>query len=169
MDARVEVHGIGLVGAVDDDADRNYTEALIAAGESGINVFDCAINYRNQRSERSIGAALKRLDRDEILVSTKAGFLTPGAVPASLSKADVVGGMHSMAPEFLEDQIERSRANMGVDTIDVFYLHNPETQLEFCTREEFEARARRAFAHLELLADRQKIRWFGNKIKPRHS
>ena len=48
-----------------------------------------------------------------------------------------------MAPDFLADQIERSRANLDVDTIDVFYLHNPETQLGFATRAEFDARIRR--------------------------
>jgi aryl-alcohol dehydrogenase-like predicted oxidoreductase len=72
--------GIGTyMGGVDDAADRAYTDALLAAGESGINFFDAAINYRNQRSERCIGAALKRLQRDETVICTKAGFLTPGA------------------------------------------------------------------------------------------
>ena len=63
--------------------------------------------------------------------------------------------MHSMDPDFLADQIDRSRANLGVDTIDVFYLHNPETQLGFLTRDEFDARLRRAFARLEQLVAEQ--------------
>jgi aryl-alcohol dehydrogenase-like predicted oxidoreductase len=69
--------------------------------------------------------------------------------------------MHSMSPEFLAHQIDVSLANMGVDTIDIFYLHNPETQLGFRTREQFDARVRRAFAMLERLVDRGKIRWYG--------
>jgi aryl-alcohol dehydrogenase-like predicted oxidoreductase len=154
--------GIGTyLGGADEATDRAYMDALIAAGEGGINFFDCAINYRHQRSERSIGAALRHLEREQIVVCTKAGFLTPGAVPDSLPPADVVGRMHSMAPDFLEDQIARSRANMGVDTIDVFYLHNPETQLGFRTREQFEAGIRRAFARLEALVDRGWIGWYG--------
>ena len=70
------------------------------------------------------------LAREEIVVCTKAGFLTPGAMPASgcasrtCSRACTPWRRH-----FLADQIDRSRANLGVDTIDVFYLHNPETQL----------------------------------------
>ncbi len=136
-------------------------EALLVAGERGINFFDTAINYRHQQSERDIGSALQNLQRDEIVVCTKAGFLTPGAVPDFLTPDDVVGGMHSMSPRFLEDQIDRSRANLGVDTIDVFYLHNPETQLGFRTPDEFEGRIRRAFAHLERMADQQKIRRYG--------
>jgi len=67
-----------------------YTDALIAAGGNGINLFDAAIHYRNQRSERCIGATLKQLDRGEI-VCTKAPFFTPGAVPAFLQEEDVVG------------------------------------------------------------------------------
>ncbi|HTX34846.1 MAG TPA: aldo/keto reductase [Bryobacteraceae bacterium] len=154
--------GIGTyLGGADEATDRAYTEALIAAGESGINFFDCAINYRHQRSERSIGAALPHLDRRQIVVCTKAGFLTPGAVPDCLTPGDVVGRMHSMAPDFLEDQIARSRANLGVDAIDVFYLHNPETQLRFRTREQFEAAIRGAFTRLEELVARGWIRWYG--------
>jgi aryl-alcohol dehydrogenase-like predicted oxidoreductase len=162
FDLQVSTLGIGTyLGEIDEASDRAYTEALLRAGEGGINFFDTAINYRNQLSERAIGAALQRLQRDEVVVATKAGFLTPGAVPDFLAPDDVVGRMHSMAPRFLADQIERSRANLGVETIDIFYLHNPETQLRYCSRADFEDRARRAFAELERLADRQKIRRYG--------
>ena len=162
FDLQVSSLGIGTyLGGTDDASDRAYTEALIAAGEGGINFFDAAINYRNQRSERAIGAALQRLERGEVVVSTKAGFLTPGAVPDFLKPGDVAGGMHSMEPRFLADQIERSRANLGVDTIDIFYLHNPETQLGYSSRADFEERVRRAFAQLERLADEGKLRWYG--------
>jgi aryl-alcohol dehydrogenase-like predicted oxidoreductase len=64
-------------------------------------------------------------------------------------------------PDFLADQTDRSRANLGVDTIDVFYLHNPETQLGFLSREEFDAALRRAFGRLEQLVAEHKIRWYG--------
>jgi aryl-alcohol dehydrogenase-like predicted oxidoreductase len=154
--------GIGTyLGKADEATDQAYTDALLVAASNGINFFDTAINYRNQRSERCIGAALAQLVRDEIVVCTKAGFLTPGAVPPSLAASDVVGGMHSMAPDFLEDQIGRSLANMGMDTLDVFYLHNPETQLGFITPGEFEARLLSAFERLERLVDQQKLRWYG--------
>ena len=160
----LEVSSLGIgtyLGNEDDATDQAYTEALIAAGEGGINLIDTAINYRNQRSERSVGAALRRLQRDEIVVCTKAGFLTPGAVPGFLKPAHVVGNMHSMDADFLADQIDRSRANLGVDTIDVFYLHNPETQLGFLSPEEFDAALRRAFGRLEQLVGEHKIRWYG--------
>lgn len=162
MGLEISSLGIGTyLGAADDATDTQYIDALIVAGLNGINLFDSAINYRRQRSERCIGAALEQLQRDEIVVCTKAGFLTPGAVPEFLKPDQMVGGMHSMAPDFLADQIERSRANLGVDTIDVFYLHNPETQLGFLTRDEFDARLGLAFARLEELVEQGKIRWYG--------
>src|SRR5271166_1716126 len=75
--------GLGTyLGEPDDAADRNYIEAAATALISGINVLDTAINYRHQRSERNLGAALRQriesgdAHRDEILVCTKAGYLS---------------------------------------------------------------------------------------------
>lgn len=166
----LEVSSLGLgtyLGDADDRTDASYRDAAIAAICGGINFLDTAINYRHQRSERSIGAALSELfrsgqaRRDEVVVATKAGFLTPGAVPTFLKDADVVGNMHSIEADFLADQIERSRANLGLATIDIFYLHNPETQLGFLSREEFDNRIRLAFVKLEQLVADGKIRHYG--------
>ncbi|MDX2150826.1 MAG: aldo/keto reductase [Bryobacteraceae bacterium] len=161
--------GLGTyLGDLNDETDRAYAEAVLGAVRGGINVIDTAINYRHQRSERSIGLALAELQeleeiqRAEFLVCTKAGFLVPEAIPAHvLQDNDVVGGMHSMAPAFLADQIGRSLENLGLDTIDVFYLHNPETQLGFVTREEFLARVRLAFELLEQMVAEGKIAGYG--------
>ena len=75
--------GLGTyLGEPDDAADRAYTEAIAKALGSGVNVLDTAINYRHQRSERNIGEALQqlieagKLQRDEVLVCTKAGYLS---------------------------------------------------------------------------------------------
>ena len=88
--------GIGTyLGAPDAATDESYADAVIAAVEGGINVIDTAINYRYQRSERSIGAALAELARrgfarEEIVVCTKGGYLTPDAasrpLPAPISR-----------------------------------------------------------------------------------
>lgn len=154
--------GLGTyLGDPDEATDRAYTEAAQAALAGGINFLDTAINYRNQRSERCLGEALQEVPREKVVVCTKAGFLTPGAVPAFLAKEDVAGGMHSMAPDFLADQIDRSRRNLGLDTIDVFYLHNPETQLGFVSHAQFEDRVRLAFARLEQLVSERRIRFYG--------
>jgi len=174
--------GIGTyLGEPDDSTDQGYTDAVVAAVEGGINVVDSAINYRLQRSERSVGAALRKLAsngfaRNEIVVCTKAGFLTPdGAMPADpneyfsheflergiIRAEDIAAGCHCMATRYLADQIERSRRNLGIQTIDVFYLHNPETQLSEVSAEEFRRRIREAFTFLELAVASQKISAYG--------
>ena len=166
----LQISSLGLgtyLGNTDEATDHAYHQAIVAAVRGGINFLDTAINYRHQRSEQSIGSALGELfragdtRRDELAVATKAGYLTPDAVPSFLKAGDIVGNMHSMQPDFLADQIDRSRANLGLDTLDIFYLHNPETQLGFVSREEFNERIRRAFAKLEELVAGGRIHAYG--------
>lgn len=141
-----------------------YVDAVKTALGAGINFIDTSLNYRHQASELDIGEALRQagLPREEYVICTKAGYLVPKAVPVDkLSPADIVGRQHSMAPAFLEDQLHRSLANLGLDGIDVFYLHNPETQLKFVDREEFLRRVRAAFETLEAAAAAGKISSYG--------
>lgn len=169
------------LGEPDPATDQAYTDSVVAAVEGGFNLIDTAINYRFQRSERSVGAALKRLvsqgfSRDEVVVCTKAGFLTPdGEMPDDPNEyfareflergvfrpEEIAQGCHCMAPGYLADQIERSRRNLGVECIDVFYLHNPETQLAELSHEEFRKRIRAAFAFLETAVASGKIAAYG--------
>ena len=159
--------GIGTyLGAMSEAADRGYVDSLKTAVRAGLNFIDTSLNYRHQRSERNVGSALAQLfepgdlNRDEVVVCTKAGFLVPGAVP-HLEPSEVVSDSHSMAPHFLDDQLERSRRNLGLETIDVFYLHNPEIQLGHVALEEFYSRIHDAFAFLERAVKEGRIRYYG--------
>jgi aryl-alcohol dehydrogenase-like predicted oxidoreductase len=174
--------GIGTyLGQPTPATDDAYTEAVVAAAQSGVNFIDTAINYRFQRSERSIGAALKQLagkgiSRQELVLCTKGGYLTPsGAMPSDpndyffreyiqpgiFSAKDIAGGCHCMSPRFLENQLGRSLENLGVDCVDVYYLHNPETQLGEVPKPEFIKRVREAFAFLESAVSDKKIQSYG--------
>jgi aryl-alcohol dehydrogenase-like predicted oxidoreductase len=173
--------GLGTyLGPEDNATDRAYEDAVGRALALGLNVLDSAVNYRGQRSERAIGAALRaqvaagRIQRAEVLLATKGGFLPADtAVPGGGSPAqaylragivapgDIVAGCHCMTPRYLADQLERSRANLGVETLDVYYLHNPEMQLQEVKRPEFLARIRAAFEVLEGAVTAGKIRWYG--------
>ena len=67
--------GIGTYLGEPDPCDRQgYAQAIVAAVEGGINVIDSAINYRFQRSERSIGAALREAHGEGILAGTNCCF-----------------------------------------------------------------------------------------------
>lgn len=174
--------GIGTyLGQPDAKTDGGYTAAVIEAVQSGLNVIDTAINYRFQRSERSIAAALtalrtKGIERDELVLCTKAGYLTPDGEmprdpneyffreyiqPGVIGAKDIVGGGHCMAPKFLKDQLGRSLRNMAVDCVDVFYLHNPETQLGEIAKKDFLERVRDAFAFLESAVEAGEVQHYG--------
>ena len=175
--------GLGTyLGEPSDEADLEYTAAIVAALRAGVNVLDTAINYRHQRSERNIGDALRQVTasgefaRDEVLICTKAGYLSFDAnippdprayfqqeyiTPGILDPAEIAGGMHCMAPSYLDNQMDRSRRNLGLSTIDVFYIHNPETQLSDVSHEVFHQRLRSAFTRLEQAVQEGKIRFYG--------
>ena len=175
--------GIGTyLGKWDEATDRRYTEAVARAVELGANLIDTAANYRFQRSERSIGAALRQLTqegayaREEIIICTKGGYLPfDGEPPADVRRyveetfvrpgiarlSDIAAGSHCMTPAYLSNQIEQSLRNMGLETIDVYYIHNPETQLSVVARAEFDARLRAAFAQLEAERAAGRIQFYG--------
>lgn len=174
--------GIGTyLGEPDAATDKAYRESIVTAVRSGLNLIDTAINYRLQRSERSVGAALRHLfadgfAREELVICTKAGFLTPdGEMPADpnayfsrefiekgiFAVEDIAAGCHCLAPRYIEDQLDRSRRNLGIECIDVFYLHNPETQLSEIPRDLFDKRLLAAFEFLESAVAAGKIKSYG--------
>lgn len=183
-DLTVASLGIGTyLGAPDDATDSAYAAAVARALELGCNVIDTAINYRFQRSERAVGRALATtiesgtLARGEIVVATKGGFVPyDGAKPADPGKwvyqqfietglahpnEFAASYQHCLAPAYLDAMIARSRQNLGLETIDIYYLHNPETQRISNTRDTFRARLRDAFAALEDAVERGEIGAYG--------
>lgn len=172
--------GLGTyLGGADEATDEAYVEAVLEALRQGCNVFDTAINYRHQRSERALGEAFERAfgtglaRRDEVFVSTKGGFLPldgdlpedPTAwldetyiAPGLLAPGELAAGCHAMAPAFLADQLGRSRANLGLEAIDLYFLHNPETQYGEHPRQ----RVRRLLGDaLAWLAEARQQGWIG--------
>jgi aryl-alcohol dehydrogenase-like predicted oxidoreductase len=185
--------GVGTyLGQPDEQTDRRYTEAVVRAVELGVNVIDTAANYRFQRSERSIGAALTELQgrgfaREELVICTKGGYLPfDGAPPRDVrqyvednfiktgiaSWGDIAGGSHCMTPRYIENQLEQSLRNMDLDCVDVYYVHNPESQLSAVSSEEFSRRLLAAFEFLEQSVAQGKIRnygvatWNGFRVEP---
>ena len=115
--------------AVTDD---EATAVLEAAWDSGIRYFDTAPHYGLGLSERRLGAFLRTKPRGDYVLSTKVGrLLRPNpegaggldndfAVPADLRREwdFSAGGIRRS----LEESLER----LGLDCVDVLYLHDPE-------------------------------------------
>lgn len=171
LDLALSSIGIGTyLGENDARTDSAYAESIGLALTLGINVIDAAVNYRLQRSERVIGEVLRELigdgtvKREEIVVATKGGYVTfDGDMPPDprawfqehfvrtgiVTPGDLVDGSHCMTPKWLAAMIEQSRANLGLETIDFYYLHNPESQVAAVGRDEFRRRLEAAFTLLE--------------------
>lgn len=157
------------LGEPNEAIDQLYVSAMAAAVRGGLNMLDTAINYRNQRSEGCVAQALAVLQeagipRSAVLLATKGGFLSPDARdprPARVylheeliqtgvvKTGDIVAGCHVMTPAYLRHQIQKSLANMQVDTLDVYHLHNVEMQREHLGEEEFFRVLALAFEALE--------------------
>jgi aryl-alcohol dehydrogenase-like predicted oxidoreductase len=190
--------GIGTyLGDCDAGHDAAYEGAVGRALALGVNLVDTAINYRCQRSERAVGAALASavaegvVARDEVVLCSKAGYIAlDGAPPPTrddyraflereyfapgvMAPDDVVAGGHCLAPGFIAHQIDRSRANLRVTAVDLHYLHNPEQQLEVLEPAAFRSRIRDAFALLEERVARGEVgrygcaTWGGLRAPPR--
>jgi aryl-alcohol dehydrogenase-like predicted oxidoreductase len=174
--------GIGTyLGDADEDSDRRYREAIVRAVELGANVIDTAANYRFQRSERSIGAALddlskKDFTRAELVICTKGGYLpfdggpprdVRGYIEENFIKTgianwgDIAGGAHCMTPRYLANQLDQSLRNLNLSCVDVYYVHNPESQLSSVSPDEFWKRLRAAFEFLEQSVAAGKIGNYG--------
>jgi len=198
---KLEVGALGLgtyLGDCTDADDAAYAAVTRAALHAGVNVFDTAINYRCQRSERTVGRAIVEaiasgeVRRDEVVVCTKGGYVAlDGEPPASreaydaylarelfdpgiVAPADLVRGGHCIAPRFLAHQLARSLDNLGLRTVDLYHVHNPEEQLLAVDRDTFRARMRAAFTLLEERAASGEIAaygcatWNGFRVGPEH-
>jgi len=162
-------------------------EALIKALLSGINLIDTSSTYTDGNSELLIGFVLKELvnskksSRESVVLVTKGGYLQGQNFTLSQERKkenkpfqDLVeyqeGLEHCIHPEFIEDQISRSLERLGVETIDVYLLHNPEYYLKWAknnnidlalARKEYYLRIKKAFEYLEKEVQKGRINHYG--------
>ena len=176
--------GIGTyLGDPDNKTDELVTSAVKQSIESGINVIDTAINYRSQKAERSVGKAISELiqegkiSRDQIFVSTKNGYVTnDGDVPLGLweyvkkeytdkgvvKEGAITSGYHCMPVPYLSDQVDRSLENLGLDCVDLIYLHNAvEGQIKDVSKEKFLENLKSVFELYEQKRKEGKIKFYG--------
>ncbi|HKY73542.1 MAG TPA: aldo/keto reductase, partial [Nitrospira sp.] len=159
-----------------DGTDPEYARALTTALQSGVNLIDTSTNYMDGESERLVGAVLRRVvtdndcARDEVIVVSKIGYVQGHNLkeveareragrpyPEMVKYGD--GIWHCIHPEFLADQLDASLDRLGLATLDVCLLHNPEYMLSESARdgdrsstearERFYARIVQAFAYFE--------------------
>jgi D-threo-aldose 1-dehydrogenase len=120
-----------LFGFIDDEQGKSVVRA---AYEMGVRYFDTAPLYGTGSSERRVGAGLAEYPRDSFVLSTKVGRL--------LVRADGAGGKlahfkdrEPFRPVFdysgdgIRRSVEESLERLGLDRIDILYVHDPQGTL----------------------------------------
>ncbi|WP_031482480.1 aldo/keto reductase [Streptomyces bicolor] len=120
-------------------------EAVDAAWRCGIRYYDTAPHYGLGLSERRLGAALREHPREEYTVSTKVGRrLEPSTGGGDdMANGFAVPATHRRVWDFTEDGIRRtldaSLERLGLDRVDIVYLHDPDDHAEHAFREGYPA------------------------------
>ncbi len=166
-----------------------HVETLEAAIEAGCNLIDTSSNYTDGGSETLIGNVLRdvisagEVKREEIIVVSKVGYMQGQNLDQAQQReaaghpwGEVVkyqdGCWHCIHPDFLADQWTRSADRLGLETIDVYLLHNPEYFLSDAKNrapqssrdaigDTFYDRVYRAFVQMERFVVDGKIRYYG--------
>ena len=179
----------GYRTGVDQEGHRT---ALLKAIREGCNLIDTSTNYADGDSERLVGSVLKELlaqkemTRDNVIVVSKIGYVqgknlqhaktreqAGRAYPEMVKYGEDI--WHCLHPEFLDDQLTGSLDRLGLATLDVCLLHNPEYFLSDAKqrklivdastldelRTEFYRRLEQAFVYFEQQIDSGRIQFYG--------
>ena len=166
------------------DQNEEQVETLESAIDAGCNLIDTSSNYTDGGSETLIGVVLRKMiaaekiKREEIIVVSKVGYMQGQNLEQAQQREasgdpwdEVVkymdGCWHCIHPDFLIDQWARSTDRMGLETVDVYLLHNPEYFLSDAKkrsaqsswgvfRDTFYDRIYRAFVQMEQFVARWK-------------
>ncbi len=177
LDFELSELGVGTyLGEPDDKTSKEYIEVIKGALAKGVNVVDTAIVYRYMKSERDIGSIVKELGKGSLVISTKGGYvpydIDSGADPKDyfyenfvntgiIKLEEMTPQGHYLSAKFINWCLEKSLENMRTDHVDIYFLHNPEEQLSFFSRESFNRKIRECFEYLESQVKVGRIRYYG--------
>ena len=171
-----------------DTKDPEHRQAFKQALAAGCNLIDTSTNYMDGDSERLVGAVLSelvkagQLAREQVVVVSKIGYVQSQNLKLAEAREksgrpypDMVkygdGIWHCLHPDFLADQLALSLDRLGLATLDVCLLHNPEYFLSeaahrkerdpVALREAFYDRLRRAFVYFEAQVAAGRLQYYG--------
>lgn len=177
LDLKLSEIGIGTyMGELDENTDNAYIEAITLGYNNGINVVDTAINYRYMKSERNIAKALETIKREDMIISTKGGYV-PYDIDSKIDPKDyfydvfvypniidekkLTPNWHYLDVKFIDWCFNKSLNNLNTDYIDIYFLHNVEEQLVYKDKKEFYKTISECFELLEQKVKEKKLRYYG--------
>ncbi|MBX3237103.1 MAG: DUF255 domain-containing protein [Nitrospiraceae bacterium] len=171
-----------------DGSQPDHRQALLQAIHAGCNLIDTSTNYMDGESERLVGAVLAELTgggtvtRDQMVLVSKIGYVQGQNLVQAKAREKAgkpyqnmvkygEGIWHCIHPDFLADQLTQSLDRLGIATLDVCLLHNPEyfltaaAQVEgadvAALRDQFYERLERAFEYFERQVLAGRLSWYG--------
>ncbi|NWF72175.1 MAG: DUF255 domain-containing protein [Nitrospirae bacterium] len=171
-----------------DTREAEHRDALKKALSEGVNLIDTSTNYMDGDSERLVGSVLREmvksdeLTREEIIVVSKIGYVQGDNLKQAEKREKAgrpypemvkygEGIWHCMHPEYLADQLTLSLDRLGLATLDVCLLHNPEYFLSEAAhhdggdlaqvRDTFYRRIEQAFTFFETQVAAGRIGYYG--------
>lgn len=145
---RVSPLGLGaaVIGNLYTEVPDDQAYATVgAAWQQGIRYFDTAPHYGLGLSERRLGEALRGYDRDAYTLSTKVGRrLEPGPgdgddLADGFAVPDTLRRVWDFTADGIRRTLEASLERLGLDRVDVVYLHDPDDHAEQAFREGYPA------------------------------
>ncbi|MDO8538345.1 MAG: aldo/keto reductase [archaeon] len=168
------------LGEMNEKDDKQFIESIVFSAMNGCNLFDSAINYRAQRSERNIGEALMQLrregfQREEFVLCSKAGYIPfdssePDApnqfvqetfIDSGIVAKEDISEWNILTKKFIDNQFNQSLKNLNTHYLDIFYIHNPEAQLLSFEKKYFLEKVQEVFELLEEKVKEQKLKYYG--------
>lgn len=185
--SRIGFGGYRISVGVDD-----HRNAFEKALQEGCNLIDTSTNYADGQSERLIGTVVKDLinkrfiTREEFIIVSKIGYVQGNNLARAEAREEAgkpfpemvkygEGIWHCLHPDFLEEQLTLSLDRLGLATLDICLLHNPEYFLSDAKnrnlsinaiqlkdlRQEFYRRLEQAFAYFESQVAAGRMQYYG--------
>lgn len=172
------------LGDFSKEVSEKYVQAIMYSLKNGITTIDGAINYRGMCSEKDEGIAIAKLlkeneiKREDFFITSKAGllfgdiqsgmnpqkYLSELLEPKGVSLDDFTefdGLYQTLNPQFYEIALRKSLDNLGLETLDVHYIHIPEISRLGMPEEDFYDKMEKLFTWYEHKVDEGKIRYYG--------
>ena len=106
-----------------DNDDALSLNAIEAAVEQGIRWIDTAPIYGLYHSEQVVGEALRHIDRDKVVLSTKCGLEWRHETPVLHKVVDGTAVYRDLSAQSIIEDVEESLKRLGTDHLDVLYTH----------------------------------------------
>ena len=145
----ISTMGIGAAtfgGLFTSMSDSDAVDVVQSAFAHGINYFDTAPHYGKGSSERRLGALLKTYPRNSFVLSSKIGRLlvptTHGADPDFLDADPTVERLFDYSAQGVERSLKDSLERLGLDSIDIVFVHDPDNHADVAIKEAYPALAK---------------------------